>query len=103
MRGLDPTLKAERLANYICTLRKELTSLARACGVCHPALLTDAHLEILDGRFGSSSLYELFNYRDDWGVPCPEDCGEIERLVEGTCGREEPHRSAPELPTVRAD
>ncbi len=103
MRGLDPTLKADRLANYICTLRKELTSLARACGVCHPALLTDAHLEILDGRFGSSSLYELFNYRDDWGVPCLGDCEEIKRILEGTCGREESNKGAPELPFGRGD
>ena len=33
MRGLDPTLKSDRLANYIATLRKELLSVASACGV----------------------------------------------------------------------
>jgi hypothetical protein len=32
MGGLDPTLKAARLANYLITLRKELLSLAHACG-----------------------------------------------------------------------
>ena len=53
MRGLDPTLKSDRLANYVCNLRKEIDALARACGVCHPALLTNDHIEILDGRFGS--------------------------------------------------
>ena len=72
-RGLDPELKADRLANYICTLRKELLSVSRACGICHPALLTDPHIEILDGRYGSSSLFEIFRYRDDWGLPSEAD------------------------------
>ena len=32
MRGLDPELKSARAANYLVALRKELLSLARACG-----------------------------------------------------------------------
>ena len=83
MRGLDPTLKSARMANYVCTLRKEIDALSRACGVYHPSLLTDEHLEILDGRFGTSSLFELFGYRDGWGLPSAEDREEIRRLVGG--------------------
>ncbi len=85
MRGLDPESKSARLANYICVLRKELTSIARACGVCHPALLTDAHIEILDGKFGAASLFEVFNYRDDWGLPSPRGREEIRLIVEEAC------------------
>ena len=33
IRGLDPQLKSHRLANYIYTLRKELISVSRACGI----------------------------------------------------------------------
>jgi glutamate synthase domain-containing protein 2 len=39
MRGLDPTLKSARLANYLATLRKDLIHLAHATGHTHPALV----------------------------------------------------------------
>ena len=51
MRGLDPTDKAARMANYILALRKETLALCRACGKPHPAFVTPDQLEILDGRF----------------------------------------------------
>ncbi len=73
MRGLVPTLKANRLANYIVTLRKEVLALSRACGVEHPALVTAEHLEILDDRFGSATLAELFHYERNHGVPSPAE------------------------------
>ena len=63
VRGLDPTLKSARLANYIVSLRKELLALSRACGVEHPSLVSSGQLELLDGRFGSSTVAELFGSR----------------------------------------
>ena len=90
IRGLDPTSKSARLANYICTLRKELMSVARACGTSHPALLTNDHIEILDGRFGTASLYEVFGYRDDWGLPSSADPREIRRIMEECFGHDTP-------------
>ena len=83
VRGLDPALKADRFANYICTLRKEISALAGACGVGHPAFLTDNHVEIMDGRFGTSPLFELFGYRQGWGLPSREEREEICRLIPG--------------------
>jgi glutamate synthase domain-containing protein 2 len=71
--GLDPTLKSERAANYIVTLRKELLSLSRACGVEHPALISVDDLEIIDDRFGSASIRELFGYAPGVGLPSQED------------------------------
>ena len=38
-RGLDPTLKSVRAANYIKTLRRDLLKVSEACGVEHPALI----------------------------------------------------------------
>jgi glutamate synthase (ferredoxin) len=75
-RGLDPKLKSARLANYVTMFRKELLALVHACGLVHPALVTADQLEILDGRFGTSSVSELFGTGDhqDWGLPSPEDC-----------------------------
>src|SRR5205823_6929966 len=39
MRGLDPTSKSARLANYLATLRKELLALSHAMGYPHPAVV----------------------------------------------------------------
>ncbi|MCA9544371.1 MAG: hypothetical protein KC613_08270, partial [Myxococcales bacterium] len=73
MRGLDPTDKAARLANYLITLRKELQALALAAGRAHPALITLDDLEILDGRFGSTPAREVFGYEPGWGLPGDAD------------------------------
>ena len=60
MRGLDPTLKSARLANYVVALRKELLRLSRACGVAHPALITTDSFEIIDDRFCGVSVSDAF-------------------------------------------
>ena len=83
MRGLDPTSKAARLANYVITLRKEVLQLSRASGAAHPGLLSGDMVEILDGRFGSSTLLEVFGYRSGWGFPSEADRREIVRVMEG--------------------
>ena len=76
VRGLDPTSKADRLANYVVTLRKEITRLSHACGVDHPALLKSSHMEILDGEFGSRPLADVFGYQPGWGLPSEKDAAE---------------------------
>ena len=94
VRGLDPTLKSVRLANYVLTLRKELLGLCRACGLAHPALVSLEHLEVLDDRFGSTDLYELFGYRAGFGLPSSQDqqqlytdeAGSIDRVGPGGIG-----------------
>jgi glutamate synthase (ferredoxin) len=67
MRGLDPTDKAARLANYIVTLRKELMWLAHACGVEHPGLVTMDHFDLLDEAFTAIDPRERFRYQPGWG------------------------------------
>ena len=81
MRGLDPTSKAARLANYVTALRKELIWLSRACGTTHPGLITGQHIEILDDRFGSRGLYEVFDYEAGWGLPSEEDQLAIDEIM----------------------
>ncbi len=83
VRGLVPTDKAARLANYMMTLRKELMRLSRACGVDHPALLNADHMEILDGAFGGRPLREVFGYGPGWELPSEEDRQAITRIMEG--------------------
>ena len=52
MRGLDPTDKSARLANYITTLRKEVLQLCRACGVEHPSRMSlKKHFEVMENTF----------------------------------------------------
>ncbi len=63
VRGVDPTLKSARVANYIVTLRKELLRLSRACGVAHPSLVTLDHFEILDDGFRARPADQWFDYR----------------------------------------
>lgn len=81
MRGLDPTDKSARLANYVTMLRKELLRLSYACGVEHPGLLTSDHMEILDGNFGSRPLYEVFGYQPGWEIPSAEDAEAVLKIL----------------------
>jgi glutamate synthase domain-containing protein 2 len=69
VHGLDPELRAARLANYVLVLRKELLALSRACGVSHPSLVSLDHFDVLDDRFGTHPAREVFGYRPAWGVP----------------------------------
>lgn len=83
MRGLDPTSKAVRLANYVVTLRKELLSVARACGHRHPSLVLIDQLEFLDQRYVSTPLARVFETLEypDWGLPGLRDRQEIDEIM----------------------
>ena len=83
MRGLDPTAKAHRLANYVVALRKEILQLSRACGVRHPALVGPEHFELLDDSFGSRTVREVFGYEEDWSLPAVADQEEIDGIMQG--------------------
>lgn len=62
MRGLDPTDKAARMANYLTTLRKEVMWLTRAVGATHPSQVNLDDFEILDEQFQAKSARQLFGY-----------------------------------------
>jgi glutamate synthase domain-containing protein 2 len=70
-RGLDPTLKSARMANYVVSLRKELLALSHACGVRHPSEVTGRQLEMIDDRFGTRTIADLFGGRGR-GLPSSE-------------------------------
>src|SRR4051794_17752708 len=96
-RGLDPTLKSVRVANYVKTLRRDLVKVAEACGVEHPALIDPGSVEILDGRTGATLLHEVYGYTPSWGMPSAPDRAEIIRLMTA----EEPQGgSAPASPSA---
>ena len=69
MRGLDPTSKAVRLANYLATWRKDLTHLAHATGHSHPALVPLDCIDLVDSNTNTRSASEAFGYQPGWGLP----------------------------------
>ena len=73
VRGLDPTSKSARLANYLIALRKEMLRLARACGHPHPALVPLKQFEFLDSLLGSQPATEAFGYPPQIGLPGATD------------------------------
>ncbi|MFZ4516347.1 MAG: glutamate synthase-related protein [Acidimicrobiia bacterium] len=88
MRGLDPADKSVRCATYIGQLRKELTQLARACGVAHPALVTAEQFEQLDDGLRARTLREIVGYEPGWGRPSAVDVAALFSLAAPTPGGE---------------
>ena len=73
MRGLDPTHKAARFANYIVSLRREILQLSHACGQTHPSLVSLDAFDMLDAGFVARSAREVFGYGSiaGTGLPAP--------------------------------
>lgn len=63
-KGLDPTVKARRVANYVINMAKEVGVIAHSCGAPNPRALTRHHARIVvsDGR--TIGLDELFPEQD---------------------------------------
>ncbi len=80
-RGLDPSLKSQRLAKYIIALRKEIMRATWACGIDHPGLLGPEKIAILDGHFGSRSAAEIFHYQKNWGLPEAQERIKIRKMM----------------------
>ncbi len=82
VRGLVPSDKAARLANYMMVLRKELLALSHASGHVHPGLIEPDRFEILDDHFGARTPMDLFGYQPDWGRPSAEDRAAIRAIMQ---------------------
>ncbi|WP_197376183.1 FMN-binding glutamate synthase family protein [Mycolicibacterium baixiangningiae] len=80
-RGLVPEVKAERVANYLKTLRRDLVKVAEACGVHHPGLIGTDSVDILDGRTKATPLHDVYGYTPGMGLPSAADCEEITRMM----------------------
>lgn len=71
-RGLDPTDKSVRVANYITGLRHDMLRLAYACGVEHPSLVTGEAIDLLLEGDRSESLWSNFGYEAAWHISSNE-------------------------------
>ncbi len=80
-RGVDPDLKSARAARYLVSLRSEILTLARACGVEHPALVTTEMFELFSGRFETETVQLRAGYEDGWGQPSKADCDAVTALM----------------------
>ena len=65
-RGLDPTDKSVRVANYIGALRHELVRLSNAMGFEHPALVDPRNVEIRESTSGVTPIRDLYGYDPAW-------------------------------------
>ncbi len=81
VKGLDPTHKASRFANYVATFRHEVLALAHATGNPHPAFVGIDHLDILDSGYGTRGIAEVFGYEPGWGsIPDADQQAVLELL-----------------------
>jgi hypothetical protein len=83
-RGLDPTLKSVRTANYVKTLRRDLLKVSEACGVEHPALISADDVELVDAATTGRPLRDVFGYRPEWARPSTADRTDIIDLMTAT-------------------
>jgi glutamate synthase domain-containing protein 2 len=63
-RGLDPTLKMHRVANYAMVLQEDLIMLLKMCGVRHPSEITRAHVSMIRDPGPGKRMSEIFPYPD---------------------------------------
>ncbi|CAN5223117.1 FMN-binding glutamate synthase family protein [soil metagenome] len=80
-RGLDPSLKSVRAANYIKTLRRDLLKVAEACGAAHPGLIGTDDIEILYAQNAAKPLWEVFGYEYGWGDVSDADKATIVEIM----------------------
>jgi hypothetical protein len=66
MRGLDPTDKAARAANYVISLRHGLRQLANACGQAHPAAIGGQSIDLLIEGRELVALWDQYGYDPAW-------------------------------------
>ena len=63
-RGLDPTNKSVRAANYLQALDHELATLTHAMGVAHPSLVDPESVMVMRDRSSTEPLLVRYGYRE---------------------------------------
>lgn len=102
-RGLDPEGKADRLANYVMTLRRDLIKVSEAAGVPHPGMITADDVAMLDGHSRQRPLSAVFDYEPGWGVPGREITDEVTALMTDQSHQRPPVQQSEPLPVDTTD
>ncbi|MET4079011.1 FMN-binding glutamate synthase family protein [Janibacter sp. UYMM211] len=87
--GLDPQLKAVRLASYLNTLRRDLLKVSEAVGVWHPGLVDADDIELVSEARTGVPLREIYGYQPGWGSLGPGLADEVVDLMRGLVEPEE--------------
>ncbi len=66
VRGLDPTDKSARVANYLISFRHDLLRLANACGEPHPAMVPGDAIDLLVEGDATVPLWQKYRYEPSW-------------------------------------
>jgi glutamate synthase domain-containing protein 2 len=77
-RGLDPTDKSLRAANYAKTLKKDVFMILHSCGLTHPKQLTRDHLTMVVAPGQTRTMRELYPYPNDAEAILSENWNSIE-------------------------
>jgi glutamate synthase (ferredoxin) len=80
-RGLDPSLKSVRFANYVRTLRRDLLKVSEAVGVIHPSLIGPDDVDVLNGVCTTRPVREVYGYEPGWGIAGPRLVEDITTLM----------------------
>ncbi|WP_235736699.1 FMN-binding glutamate synthase family protein [Nocardioides alcanivorans] len=80
-RGLDPRDKAERAANYVTSLRRDLLKVSHAIGVAHPGLVTTDDIDLVTGTRKVEHLADVYSYQAGWGILGAAVAKEIRELM----------------------
>lgn len=86
VRSLDPANKADRLANYVMSLRHGLLDLAHACGESHPALVKEGAIDLLGDGHVTVPLWDKYGYDPAWQPVTEEDRAELASLMSEASG-----------------
>jgi glutamate synthase domain-containing protein 2 len=81
MRGLDPTDKAARAANYVISLRHGLLQLANACGQAHPAAIGGESIDLLIEGRELVAVWDHYGYDPAWLTLSEERLVEITSVM----------------------
>ncbi len=82
MRGLDPSFKSARVANYLVALREELVSLSSVCREVHPALVGLDSIDLLNAETVVSAS-DSFGYEPPMGRVSAEARAYLEQFALG--------------------
>ncbi len=59
-RGLDPTVKAVRVANFVKNIHREVGVIAHSCGVREPRALNRTHAQIINDRGIPEAMHKVY-------------------------------------------
>jgi len=81
VRGLDPTDKSARVANYLVSFRHDLLRLAHACGHAHPAMVDGEAMDLMLEGDEIVGLWDKYGYESSWRSPAEQRLKAVGELM----------------------